>query len=97
MTERMRQILESKLAMRQHLATRAFFEKIALVEKLRDRSLAIAASSVRRNAERTFRPRSRQLGSKQDYKRRKRQKPFGKLRDDNRGRMDSAFTGGRCD
>lgn len=48
MTERMRQILESKRAMRQHLATRPFSEKIALLEKLRDRSLAIAASSVRR-------------------------------------------------
>jgi hypothetical protein len=50
MTDRMRQILESKRAMRQHLATRPFSEKIALLEKLRDRSLAIAASSVRRNS-----------------------------------------------
>jgi hypothetical protein len=52
MTDRMRQILESKRAMRQHLATRPFSEKIVLLEKLRDRSLAIAASSVRRNADR---------------------------------------------
>lgn len=52
MTERIRQILESKRAMRQHLATRPFSEKIALLEKLRDRSLAMAASSVRRHAER---------------------------------------------
>ena len=52
MTERIRQILESKRAMRQHLATRPFSEKIALLEKLRDRSLAIAGSSVRKNAER---------------------------------------------
>jgi hypothetical protein len=48
MTDRMRLILESKRAMRQHLATRPFSEKIALLEKLRDRSLAIAVSSVRR-------------------------------------------------
>jgi hypothetical protein len=52
MTERMRQILESKRALRQHLATRPFSEKIALLEKLRDRSLAIAASSVRQDVTR---------------------------------------------
>jgi hypothetical protein len=57
MTERMRQILESKRAMRRDLATRPFSEKIALLEKLRDRSLAIAASSVRKNAERKSLPR----------------------------------------
>jgi hypothetical protein len=62
MTERMRLILESKRAMRQHLATRPFSEKIAVLEKLppslklrrtrrRGRSLAIAASSVRQKAE----------------------------------------------
>jgi hypothetical protein len=50
MTDRMRQILESKSAMRQHLATRPFSEKIALLEKLRDRSLAIGKSDVRRKA-----------------------------------------------
>ena len=50
MTDRMRQILESKRAMRQHLATRPFSEKIALLEKLRDRSLAIAKSDARRKA-----------------------------------------------
>jgi hypothetical protein len=48
----MRQILESKRALRQHLATRPFSEKIALLEKLRDRSLAIAASSVRQDVTR---------------------------------------------
>jgi hypothetical protein len=42
----MRQIPESKRAMRQHLATRPFSEKVALQERLRDRSLAIAASLV---------------------------------------------------
>jgi hypothetical protein len=53
MTEWMRKVLESKRAMRQHLATRSFSEKIALLEKLRDRSLAIAASSVRANVKMT--------------------------------------------
>ncbi len=60
MTDRMRQILESKRVMRQHLAARPFSEKIALLEKLRDRSLAIAASSARQNAQRTLRRRSGQ-------------------------------------
>jgi len=50
MTEWMRKILESKRVMRQHLATRSFSEKIALLEKLRDRSLAIAKSEMRRNS-----------------------------------------------
>jgi hypothetical protein len=50
MTDRMRQILESKRAMRQHLAARPFSEKVVILEKLRDRSLAIAKSSVRREA-----------------------------------------------
>lgn len=36
--------------MRQHLATRPFSEKIALLEKLRDRSQAIAKSDMRRKA-----------------------------------------------
>jgi hypothetical protein len=53
MTEWMRKILESKRMMRQHLATRSFSEKVAILEKLRDRSLAIAKSDVRRKAERT--------------------------------------------
>ncbi len=48
MTEWMQKILDSKRAMRQHLATRSFSEKVAVLEKLRDRSLAIAKSSVRR-------------------------------------------------
>jgi len=50
MTDWMRKILESKRALRKHLATRPFSEKIALLEKLRDRSLAIAKSNVRRQA-----------------------------------------------
>jgi hypothetical protein len=48
----MRQILESKRALRQRLATRPFSEKLVLLEKLRDRSLAIAASSVGRGTKR---------------------------------------------
>jgi len=52
MTERLRQILESKRAMRQHLATRPFSEKVIVLEKLRDRSRAIAASPVRQDAKR---------------------------------------------
>ena len=52
MTDWMRKILESKRAMRQHLGTRPFSEKIALLEKLRDRSLAVAKSDVRRKAKR---------------------------------------------
>ena len=52
MTEWMRKVLESKRAMRQHLATLSFSEKVVVLEKLRDRSLAIARSEVRGKAER---------------------------------------------
>jgi hypothetical protein len=52
MTEWMRKILESKRVMRQHLATLSFSEKVAVLEKLRDRSLAIAKSDVRDRVER---------------------------------------------
>jgi hypothetical protein len=48
MSHRLRKFLESKRAMRQQLATRPFAEKIALLEKLRDRSLLIASSPLRR-------------------------------------------------
>ena len=44
MSERMSRILESKRAMRKHLAALPFSEKIKLLEKLRDRSLSIAAA-----------------------------------------------------
>lgn len=44
MNDWMRQILESKRAMRRRLASLPIAEKLALLEKLRDRSLAIAAS-----------------------------------------------------
>ncbi len=48
MSDWMRDILESKRAMRNHLAVLPFSEKAKLLEKLRDRSLAIASASLRR-------------------------------------------------
>ena len=47
MTDWLRQILESKRQMRKELAALPFSEKIKLLEKLRDRSLAIAQSPLR--------------------------------------------------
>lgn len=52
MSEWLRKILESKRAMRQHLAALPIAEKLKLLEKLRDRSLAIAASPLRRQQQR---------------------------------------------
>ena len=43
----MRQILESKNRFRRQLAERSFSEKLAILERLRERSLAIAASPLR--------------------------------------------------
>lgn len=43
----MRKILESKRAARQRLQALSFSEKIKLLEKLRQRSLAISASPLR--------------------------------------------------
>ena len=40
----------SKQEMRKRLASQSFSEKIKILEKLRDRSLALAASGLRRNA-----------------------------------------------
>ena len=48
MNTRMQAIVESKQAMRRQLAALPFSEKVVLLEKLRDRSLAIAASPLRR-------------------------------------------------
>ena len=48
MSDRMRKILESKREMRQRLAALPFADKVKLLEQLRDRSLAIAASPLRR-------------------------------------------------
>jgi len=44
----MRQILESKRAMRSRLASLPIAEKLALLEKLRGRSLAIRAARLAR-------------------------------------------------
>jgi hypothetical protein len=48
MTDRMRKILESKRAQRRRLRALSFSEKVKLLEKLRERSLAIARSPLRR-------------------------------------------------
>lgn len=48
MSDRMRKILKSKRAMRKHLTTLPFSEKVKLLEKLRDRSLAIGSNPLRR-------------------------------------------------
>jgi len=46
MNDRMNAILESKRKERSRLAALPFSEKIALLEKMRDRALAIAASPL---------------------------------------------------
>ena len=48
MSDWMRQVLESKRATRKRLAALSFSEKVILLEKLRDRSLLIASSPLRR-------------------------------------------------
>lgn len=48
MSEWMRKVLESKRAMRDRLAALPFSEKLKLLEKLRERSLLIAQSPLRR-------------------------------------------------
>lgn len=47
MSDWMRNILESKRLARRRLAALPFAQKLVLLEKLRDRSLLIAASSLR--------------------------------------------------
>jgi hypothetical protein len=47
MSEFMRKVLAGKRETRQRLAQLPFAEKLILLEKLRDRSLLIAASSLR--------------------------------------------------
>ena len=49
MSKWIRAILESKREMRRRLAVLPFSEKVKLLEKLRDRSLAIASSPLRRS------------------------------------------------
>ena len=51
MTELMIRILENKQQTRQRLAALSFSEKIAILEKLRERSLLIVASPLRRQAD----------------------------------------------
>ena len=48
MSEQMRKILESKREMRQRLAALPFADKVKILEQLRDRSLAIAASGLKK-------------------------------------------------
>jgi hypothetical protein len=48
MSDQMRKILESKRELRQRLAALPFADKVKLLEQLRDRSLAIAASGFRK-------------------------------------------------
>lgn len=68
MTDWMRKVLESKRKTRQSLAALPFSQKLILLEKLRDRSLAIAASSLRHQrhrAERIVTIRFEQAGRRQ--------------------------------
>jgi hypothetical protein len=48
MTSELERILESKAARREQLRSLPFSEKIKILEKLRDRSLAIARNPLRR-------------------------------------------------
>jgi hypothetical protein len=48
MSDWMRKVLESKRKTRKRLAELPYAQKLILLEKLRDRSLHIAASSLRR-------------------------------------------------
>jgi hypothetical protein len=50
MSEWMLKVLESKRAMRKQLAALSFSQKLALLEKLRERRLAIASSGLKRQA-----------------------------------------------
>ena len=48
MNERMRNILESKRAMRRKLSALPFSDKVKLLEQLRERSLLVASSPLKR-------------------------------------------------
>jgi hypothetical protein len=48
MSERMQKILESKRETRKRLAALSFSEKVKLLEQLRDRTLAIADSPLKK-------------------------------------------------
>ena len=49
MSDWMRKILESKRATRQRLAALPFADKVKLLEQLRDRTLTIATSPLKRH------------------------------------------------
>jgi len=49
MSDWMREVLESKQQMRNALTALPFSEKIKLLEKIRDRSLAIASNPLRQS------------------------------------------------
>lgn len=49
MSEWMRKVLESKRAMRKQLASLSFSQKLLLLEKLRDRRLAIISGGLKRS------------------------------------------------
>jgi hypothetical protein len=49
MSEWMQRVLESKRAVRTRLAALPFSQKLALLEKLRERRIAITSSSLRRH------------------------------------------------
>ena len=65
MNPAMRQILESKHRFRRQLAERSFSEKLAILERLRERSLAIAASPLRARVDSSAR--RRELTGLQDF------------------------------
>jgi len=50
MSDRTRKILESKRAMRRKLSALPFSDKVKLLEQLRERSLLIASSPLKRRA-----------------------------------------------
>lgn len=50
MSPLMKKMLEGKEARRKELAALSFEEKLALVEKMRDRSLLLASNPLRRKA-----------------------------------------------
>ncbi len=66
MNRNIRTILESKRAERRKLANLPIDEKIALLEKLRDRALAIADSPLRRSSERAASCRNKSVPGRRD-------------------------------
>lgn len=52
MSDQMRKILESKREVRKRLAALPFADKVKLLEQLRDRALAIAASPLKQQSAR---------------------------------------------